>query len=126
MQTDGGPIGLRLTGSICKVVMDKWTRQVSKKMEENNLGCELIVKYVDDMDVFLRPIELGVSWEGGKKGKLVHSDLKESNDIQNEKCKSQVTMEAFKDIGESCNNRIKLTIDYEGNHIDSRVPMLNV
>ena len=126
LQSDGGSIGLRLTGAISRVVMDKWANKLKGKMEENKIECKLMTKYVDDLNFYIEALELGTYWEGGSKGKVKHSDEKESRDITEGRTKSETTMQVIKDMGESCNNWIKLTVDTEEKHENYKIPMLDV
>ena len=99
LQQEGGSIGLRLTGSVARVVTDKWCRLLRNKMEINNMEVKLMVKYMDDLNLFLGALEKGVHWIGGKKGHLAHSDAAESQQIQDKASLSEITMNAFKDHG---------------------------
>ena len=85
-----------------------------------------MTKYIDDINFYLEAMELGTHWQGGRNGKVVHSDLRESNDIMGEKTKSQITMEVIRNMGESCNDWLKLTVDSKDNHKGMKVPMLDV
>ena len=48
-QRDGGPIGMRLAGSVARIVMAEWGSRFMKKMEENNIKVWLAACYVDDV-----------------------------------------------------------------------------
>ena len=48
-QGKGGAIGLRLTGVIARVIMDRWMRRVKMKMKEAGMEIHLIEKFVDDI-----------------------------------------------------------------------------
>ena len=64
-QVSCGPIGLRSTGSVCRVVMDYWRSEISKKIVQmdnlkvinpvnyETLTIHLLKKYVDDVLVAL-------------------------------------------------------------------------
>ena len=60
-QTEGGPIGLRATGSCAKVVMDDWMAKFRKKLEENGVEVFLLTKYVDDVLVIARNVQWGAT-----------------------------------------------------------------
>ena len=82
LQQDGGSIGLRMTGSMCRVVMDSWLRQFKEKATENKIEIKLVTKYVDDINLYVHAMERGTHWEGGKNGSIRHTDAKESRDIE--------------------------------------------
>ena len=52
LQTEGGVIGLRLTGLVARVVMDRWAGKMKEKMTLNKMEYYLMTKYVDNVCVF--------------------------------------------------------------------------
>ena len=48
-QQAGGPIGLKDTGYVARLTMDKWIQQFRSKLEEHGLKIKLLRKYVDDI-----------------------------------------------------------------------------
>ena len=68
MQKDGGSIGLRMTGSICRVVMDNWLNKFKQKAVEIEIEIKLVSKYVDDINLYVYAMEGGTWWKGGKRG----------------------------------------------------------
>ena len=63
-QQQGGPIGLRATGAIAKVIMNDWDCQLMKCLVENDLRVEAAARYVDDVRLWIHQIERGWRWEG--------------------------------------------------------------
>ena len=51
VQACGGPIGLRLTGVVARVIMDYWARKFRKLVDENELTVYMFKKYVDDVNL---------------------------------------------------------------------------
>ena len=73
LQRMGGPIGLRSTCAIARIVMLWWDRQLVKVMEENNISLDEKARYMDDIRLWLRSIRLGWRWQDGSlkySGKL--------------------------------------------------------
>ena len=66
-QQRGGPIGLRATCAIAKVVMGDWDRRLHKIMSDNGLCIEEAARYVDDVRLWLHAIEMGWRWTENKK-----------------------------------------------------------
>ena len=126
LQEDGGSIGLRLTGSTCRVVMDRWLREFKSKTMVSNIELLLIAKYVDDMNIFTYAVEKGLHWVGGKNGRVIHTDERESLDREKERTESIVTMELIKDIANSINPLLKVTSDTIENNDNMTIPMLDV
>ena len=63
-QQRGGPIGLRATGAIAKIVMAEWDAQMLRILTDNDISYEMAVRYVDDIRMILRAIKRGYRWNG--------------------------------------------------------------
>ena len=61
----GGPIGLRATGAIARVVMNAWDAKWLEKMEQINIKVKRGCRYVDDIRAFLKAIRKGWRWSEG-------------------------------------------------------------
>ena len=48
-QSDGGPIGLRVTNALAKIRIANWAGKVSKYLEDNGVKLYLMNTYVDDI-----------------------------------------------------------------------------
>ena len=66
LQREGGPIGLRATGSCAKLIMDDWLEKFRSKLEINNIEVFLLTKYVDDMLILCKSVKLGHYWNGSQ------------------------------------------------------------
>ena len=78
-QVAGGPIGLRASGPIGRILMDYWAKQIRKMAEVtqelyriNPVGFEeidisLLLKYVDDCFVALKKMRPGIRWDEMQK-----------------------------------------------------------
>ena len=67
-QREGGPIGLRSTCALARVVMGRWDCKWKKRMNSCNIKVEDDGRFVDDARVFLYPIRPGWRWENGAFG----------------------------------------------------------
>ena len=66
LQQSGGPIGLRATCAVARVVMNFWDGKWKELMTINNIKRDLEDRYMDDIRVILMAIRLGWRWhEGG-------------------------------------------------------------
>ena len=63
-QKEGGPIGLRSTCALSRVVMARWDVKWKERMEKSNLVIEDDGRFVDDARVFLYALRPGWRWEG--------------------------------------------------------------
>ena len=61
-QKKGGPTGLRITGLLARIHMDNWMIKMSSLMEDNLVHKYFVEKYVDDVNMALENIGLGVRW----------------------------------------------------------------
>ena len=66
MQTQGGPIGVRASGTVAKVAMEKWIQALEDRLKTGGLEVFLLLKYVDDVLVVMKMVELGARWMDGK------------------------------------------------------------
>ena len=53
LQSEGGAIGLRLMGVVARIIMDRWSGTMKRRMMLNKMEYFLMIKYVDDVYVFL-------------------------------------------------------------------------
>ena len=64
-QTEGGPIGLRSTCAVARVVMSRWDQKLKQRMVDSNISSEADGRYVDDGRLILYPIRSGWRWHRG-------------------------------------------------------------
>ena len=66
LQKAGGPIGLRSTCSLARIVMNEWDAKWMEKMVDNNITIRKGTRYMDDLRVFLKALKAGWRWfQGG-------------------------------------------------------------
>ena len=81
-QVSGGPIGLRATGMVARVIMDFWVDQIYKRAEQCRLRniedpqkyvpvhIHALWKYVDDCVSVMSKIKLGSRWSKPDKAMI--------------------------------------------------------
>jgi hypothetical protein len=62
----GGPIGLRSTCTIARIVMLWWDVKWLDMMATSNLTLEERIRYTDDLRAWLYSVRLGWRWQGGQ------------------------------------------------------------
>ena len=67
LQIEGCPTGLRPSGQISRLVMDKWTELFLERMTQAEIEVHLLKKYVDDVNVCMAMVEEGWSWKKQEK-----------------------------------------------------------
>ena len=67
-QAQGGPIGLRGTCAVARVILQLFDSKWTKRLEECRIVTWLVMRYVDDCRALLPPIRSGWRWlDGGLK-----------------------------------------------------------
>ena len=97
LQKDGGSIGLRLTGSVARCVMDHWFSEMRTRMDKAGFIHYFSLKYVDDSNWALEALRLGTYWNK-KTGELTWTAEKEVEDKENGKTEEMVTVEIWKSM----------------------------
>ena len=97
-KTEGGIIGLRLTGIVARIIMDRWSQGFLELMKASNISLDMISKYVNDVNLALRAIARGYFWlrtrVGGKQGlKLCWSESQQCTDDEKDELDEKRTME---------------------------------
>ena len=65
-QKKGGPIGLRGTCAIARLIMCHWDLKWKEVMRRNRITLEEYMRYMDDGRAFLSPIRSGWRWSNGR------------------------------------------------------------
>ena len=65
-QKTGGPIGLRGTCAIARLVMQVWDKKWLDRMAKLNVAIELAMRYMDDGRAILYAIKAGWRWAEGE------------------------------------------------------------
>ena len=67
IQSDGGPIGLRVANPIAKIRVARWVKLVLKYLDDSDVEVLLVKSYVDDIQWLLQRISRGIEWCDVKK-----------------------------------------------------------
>ena len=120
-QSEGGPIGLELTGNVAQVFMIWWDRRLMLRLGELQIQTRLYKRYVDDGNMALEELLPGTRYVNGVLSiddACVESDGLVESDKR--------TMLVVKEIGNSIHPSIQLEIDYPSNHPDKKMPSLDL
>ena len=66
LQRDGGPIGLRSTCCVARLIMMWWDQQLLEVVKKSNLEIVGGARYMDDIRIWMRAIRLGWRWLDGQ------------------------------------------------------------
>ena len=120
-QTEGGPIGLELTGLLARIYMIWWDKQFLQKCAENQISPVMYKRYVDDINTLVECAGPGKTYNGQE---IVTDPEKEENDRN--KNDDEITMKLLNEIGDSIHPSIKLTTDFPSANEDNKIPILNL
>ena len=121
LQEGKGCIGDEAIGFIALLVMRWWSIKFKEKLAEATIENKLLKIYVDDTNGVFQTIRAGIQFKDGKLEYNENKKLEDENVPDDER-----TMEVIKDIANSVDPMIKMTIDFPSKHEDKKVPMLDV
>ena len=103
MQSEGGPIGLALTGEIADFFTIKWDKKFLHKCRSIGINITMYSRFKDDIFVSASSLEKGTKLVNEK---LVVDDVKKIEDEN--KCDDDITMEIVRQVAELVNPMIQL------------------
>ena len=120
-QSNGGPIGVDITGTIAQIFMMWWDKEFKTRLSSLLIALEMMKRYVDDINMGMPPIKPGTSYQDGAihhREYLVDHDTGIKEDLR--------TMLFFKEIGNDINPSVQLEVDCPSKHDDNRMPLLDL
>ena len=123
-QTDGGPIGMRLAGSVARVVMAEWGSRMMSIMKENNIEVWLAACYVDDVRFITSIIEKGVRWEARTRKFARRDDWIEEDLLENASDEKRTATELQKAMNSIFAN-LQFTTEIPEDFRDGKLPTLD-
>ena len=108
LQQAGGPIGLRATCAVARVVMNTWDTKWLEVMTDNNLEVLTGIRYMDDIRSFLKAIREGWRWW---EGRLCWTEQWKQEDQKAGKTASRRTAEILLDIMNSIMTFLRFTLE---------------
>ena len=126
LQVSGGPIGLRLTSVVARIVMDRWSLLFLAKLDNSGWQLWAMMKYVDDVNLVLEMMDTNVVWEGEGQQKLVSVDKVERQGAKKETTKEDHTMSLVQKAANSVFPWLEFTADLPSDHSSQMVPMLDL
>ena len=122
-QQRGGPIGLRATCAIAKVVMGDWDRRLHNVMTNNGLSIEEGARYVDDVRLWLHAIEMGWRWTEHKK--LEFKEEWRAEELEQNITATQKTAAVLIDIMNSVSGMLTFTSETAEDFVSGTLPTLD-
>ena len=121
IQAEGGPIGLSCTGEMAECFMTDWDKKLMKKLKNVGIELDVYTRFKDDINVVTEALAKGSKLV---EGKLVIDE--EKKQLDESKSDSKITMEIIREIAESIDPMIKLTVDTPCNYEGGAIPILDL
>ena len=123
LQQAGGPIGLRATCAVARVVMNTWDVRWLEMMSENGLDVMTGIRYMDDIRAFLKAIREGWRWW---EDRLCFCEEWRIEDLKDGKSATRRTAEILLQIMNSIMPFLRFTLEIGEEFSDQKLPTLDV
>ena len=125
LQTDGGPIGLKISGAVSKVFMISWCRRFKEKMITATTDLEdfdiyLYKFYVDDHNLVMDSLPPGARLVEGKI-EVMTDEVEDDMAIPSD----QRTAQLMQQIANTVCEFIRMEVDFPSNNPDNWMPILD-
>merc|ERR1712105_215512 len=101
-------MGLKLTGVVTQLVMDKWVREFRRKLDAAKVTIEILIKYVNNINVGIQPIPKGMSWS--TDWLLEWSTAQQERDKSSGESDEKRSMKMIQQAADSITKGVKFTI----------------
>merc|ERR1712082_56584 len=122
IQSDGGPIGLRLTCALAKLRMAVFARMLKQILKDNHVEVELAASYVDDFRFLIQMLDEGTRWDG--KRLVWNPDWEQEDSASGESRERITSREVCKIMNTICRD-IEMTVEVEEDFISGFIPTLD-
>ena len=122
-QSKGGPIGLRLTSLVARIVMDQWSNLFLTAVTDAGLRLYAVMKYVDDVNLVMSLLDLGTRWE---EGVFISKEEWVQQDKASGRTREDVTIEAVRCAANNMIPYLQFTADIPERHGSLMVPVLDI
>ena len=120
-QSDSGPIGLRVTMAVARLVMGQWGEKMRKVMTDADIKIYLDALFVDDCRFLTSPLLPGVRWSHEEKSFIFKEEWKISENLSKQQ---RTTLELCNAMNSIFSN-IKFTVESESDFLNNRLPTLD-
>ena len=128
IQLVGGPIGLKLTSLVARIVMDKWSKSFSIKLELAGWRVWARMKYVDDINLVVSIVKEDLEWVGGNLVSVSSSSPQEekTNMVESLESPEAHSMRLIRELADSVFPWLKFTSNLPEDHESLMVPMMDL
>ena len=125
LQTDSGPIGLRFTGSIARLVLIYFDKMFISIATKCNIKVVLYKRFVDDINSCCSKVEYGMKYDDSTKS-LSFCQEQYKTDVMSQMSVHTKTFQTLKLIANSITRMINWEIDLPENYTDNMIPVLDL
>ena len=125
-QVLGGPIGLRLTSLVARIVMDSWAAGFLSKLDINGFKVWAFIKYVDDVNIVISMMDKDVEWVGDELLLVDRTGAEARPSVLGVAPSEEHTMGLVQQAADSIMPWLSFTHDLPSYHTNGMVPMLDV
>ncbi|KAL8620473.1 hypothetical protein ACOMHN_048406 [Nucella lapillus] len=121
-QSQGGPIGLELTGELAAIFMMWWDRELLRRVHMLGLEVALYKRYVDDINLVVKTPR-----EKKKLAKSRNGDYRLETDHNPPETRDDVSyVSIVQEVGNGIHPSIQLEMDCPSLHNDQKLPLLDI
>ena len=121
-QKEGGPIGLRGTCTISRLMMQIYDRRWVRRVMKSGLELKLYMRYMDDGRKFMHPVKKGWRWVGEK---LQYSLGWESEDGRMDRSHVDMTISVLRESVKGIMGFLNFTFESREDYGDNWLPTLD-
>ena len=123
LQKAGGPIGLRSTCAVARVVMNEWDSRWMELCKLNNIKLRRRNRYMDDIRAFLNALKMGWRWVGGH---LCYTESWEKEDRESGLSATRRTALILVAMMNDIFHFLNFTIELGEDFVDGKLPSLDI
>ena len=121
-QQAGGPIGLRVTGAVARIVMGEWDAKLVKTLADSGMTYEEAARYVDDVRMVLRAVKLGWRWDGKR---MIYKEEWKNEEHDQGLTKTRKTAMVLETMMNSILSGMTFTVETHEDFDDQKLPTLD-
>ena len=121
VQSEGGPIGLALTGEVADCYMNNWDKKFIQKARNIGIRINLYSRFKDDIFICAQSVEKGTKLENGKL--IIDLQKKKDDEQEND---DFLTMEILRQVADDIDPMLKFTIDIPSLHENGKLAVLDL
>ena len=123
-QTDSGPIGLRITMAVARLVMGEWGKKMRNILTEADIKLYMESLYVDDARYLTSALKEGVRWSQEEKKFVYRAEWEHEERLLNVNKHHKTSEELCKAMNSIYPN-IQFTFETESDFPNNRLPSLD-